>query len=827
MICPNCQASVREGLRFCEDCGAKLDGLRCAECGAPVSPGKGFCGRCGSTAGEAAPPESTPTTGPLPELPTSFADGRYEVKRFLGEGGKKKVWLAHDNDLDRQVAIGIIKTEGLDEASRTRITREAQAMGRLGDHPHVMPIYDVGQEDGQTYMVQPYMPGDVEITIAEAADQRLSLEKAVEIARQVCLGLEFAHSKGIIHRDLKPGNVLLTEDGTAKIGDFGLAVDIDRSRLTQEGTMVGTFSYMPPEQAMGGEVTPQADLYSLGAMLYEMVTGSPPFVGDDSVAIIGQHLNTAPVAPTWHNPEVPLGLEALILRLLEKDPKSRPGSAAEVREAMESIDLSPRDATAEEAAPAGPDPAYRKAFVGREAEIQQLHKAFDNAMSGNGSLVMVVGEPGIGKTTLCEQIATYVTLRGGTTLVGHCNEEGSLSLPYLAFVESMRSYVLTREPDDLKKDLGSGASEVARIVSEIREKVHVEPREPGEPEEDRYRLMHAVTTFLRNAATVQPLLIVLEDLHDADRGTLDMLTHVSRNLTGARVIIVATYRDVEVDRAHPLSGALAELRRVKSFDRIGLRGLTADEVQRMMTSIAGRDVQWGVSEAVHRQTEGNPLFVQEVIRYMVEEGILAREGGRPTRQTPPEMRIPEGLRDVIGKRMSRLSPECNTVLRMASVIGRVFPLRVLEQVADTPEADLFAALEEAQAAAVIEEQPSARIGVSFRFTHALFRQALYEETFAPRRIRLHQQVGQALEEVYSVRPEEHATEMAEHFAHSSDEAGLSKALRYGEMAAKRAMSVYAYGEAVRLLEQACKSKKSWTPTTRPSGATCSWPWGRR
>ncbi len=133
----------------------------------------------------------------------------------------------------------------------------------------------------------------------------------LDIAKETCRGLEFAHSRGIVHRDLKPGNVWLTGDGVAKIGDFGLAVAIDRSRLTTEGMMVGTVSYLPPEQAMGGEVTPRADLYSLGAMLYEMVTGRPPFLGDDSVAIIGQHINTPPVAPTWHNSAtVPLSLTA-------------------------------------------------------------------------------------------------------------------------------------------------------------------------------------------------------------------------------------------------------------------------------------------------------------------------------------------------------------------------------------------------------------------------------------------------------------------------------------------------------------------------------------
>ena len=158
-------------------------------------------------------------------------------------------------------------------------------MGRLGDHPHVLPIHDLGEENGQPYMVQPFMTGgDVEGLLEKAEDRRLSVEQAIDLATQVCQGLEHAHSHGIVHRDLKPGNVYLA-DGVAKIGDFGLAVVIDRSRLTQEGMMVGTVSYMPPEQAMGGDVTERADLYALGAMLYEMVTGRPPFLGDDSVAL--------------------------------------------------------------------------------------------------------------------------------------------------------------------------------------------------------------------------------------------------------------------------------------------------------------------------------------------------------------------------------------------------------------------------------------------------------------------------------------------------------------------------------------------------------------
>src|SRR5438552_15585043 len=242
----------------------------------------------------------------------------------------------------------------------------------------------------------------------------------------------------------------------------------------------------------------------------------------------------------------------------------------------------------------------------------------------------------------------------------------------------MRSYVLAREPEGLKNDLGSGAGEVARIVSEVRDRIQVTPAETGDAEEQRWRLLQAVSGFLRNASLVQPLLIILEDLHDADRGTLDLLVHLSRNLDGARLLIVGTYRDVEVDRSHPLSGALAELRRAASFLRVPLRGLTVDEVQRLMSIVRGQEVPWSRAEAIHRQTEGNPLFVQEVLRYLVEEGLVVREDGRYVLSDPtaPDAGIPEGLRDVVGKRLSRLSERANQVLSIASVIGRDFQLHV-------------------------------------------------------------------------------------------------------------------------------------------------------
>ncbi|MBI4305037.1 MAG: serine/threonine protein kinase, partial [Chloroflexi bacterium] len=357
----------------------------------------------GASVSERAEPPSVSTTSGSPgkDHPSSFSSGRYVVKEFLGEGGKKKVYLAHDTVLDRDVAFALIKTEGLDDNSRRRITREAQAMGRLGDHPNIVPIFDLGQENDpatgvqQPFMVLPLMAGgDVEGLIENAPDHRTPLERVLQIATDTCEGLVFAHSKGIVHRDLKPGNVWLTERGAARIGDFGLAVATDRSRLTREGMMVGTVAYMQPEQAMGGEITPQADLYSLGCMLYEMVTGRPPFLGDDDIAIIGQHINTPPVAPTWHRPDCPKPLDTLIMRLLAKDPKQRPESAGDVLRAMEAVDL--KAVPSSRAGDGKGDGSNQDrslesvssgVFVGRQKEMDQLRAALEETLSGHGRMV--------------------------------------------------------------------------------------------------------------------------------------------------------------------------------------------------------------------------------------------------------------------------------------------------------------------------------------------------------------------------------------------------------------------------------------------------------
>jgi class 3 adenylate cyclase len=630
----------------------------------------------------------------------------------------------------------------------------------------------------------------------------LPVDRTLEIAKGVCRGLAHAHAHHVVHRDLKPGNVWLAADGTAQIGDFGLAVAFEQSRLTMHGMLVGTVAYMPPEQALGSEVTLRADLYSLGCMLYEMITGRPPFVSDNPTAVISQHINTRPVAPSWHSESCPQDLEDIVLRLLAKNPAERFASAEEVLAALERVD--PEQKAASHSDSNVLDRLALGVFVGREQELERLRSAFDSAVSGHGGLIMLVGEPGIGKTRTTQELETYAKMRGAQVLWGRTHESAGAPA-YWPWLQAGNQYAGAHQ-DELAELIGplmppGSVSELTRIFPWLLTAPNpTAPPEPvSDPEVAQFRLFDAYTSYLRAIAHQAPLVVALDDLHWADKPTLLLLQHIARELSRMRVLIVGNYRDTDITRQSALSETLASLNRESGFERIVLRGLSRDECAAYIKARANVEPRREVLDRIFEETEGNAFFLSEVVNLMAQEGTL-------TRDSVSDIAIPDGVREALGRRLNRLSEETNELLQVGAIIGRDFTYNTLTLLGDRDEDALLRMIEEALEARVIEETETPG---RYRFTHAQMQETLLAELSTTRRVRLHGQVGEALEKRYGDQAEERAARLSFHF---SEAATLSprfseKAAHYAAIAGRKALEQSAYQDAARHFRDALSARE--------------------
>jgi DNA-binding NarL/FixJ family response regulator len=438
-------------------------------------------------------------------------------------------------------------------------------------------------------------------------------------------------------------------------------------------------------------------------------------------------------------------------------------------------------------------------FVGREAELAALGADLDAAAGGRGGVVLVAGEPGIGKTRLVEELAAQATACGALVLWGRC-WEGEGAPAFWPWIQVVRGYIQTVDPTALRSEMGAGAADIAQLVPSIRERLPDLPTSPPvEPEAARFQLFDSLAGFLRAAAARRPLLLVFDDLHWADAPSLALLRFVGRELEGAGLLVVGLYRHTEVDPGHPLLVTVADLTRGQHHRRLLLAGLDQGHVASFVALVAGVVPSSALASAVHQRTDGNPFFVTEVVRLLAGEGRLDAAG---TSSLMLATSLPEGVKAVVAERLGRLSDDCRRVLEVAAVVGRDFELRAL-QVASGLDGDrLLELVEEAEAARVVAAVPGG-LG-RWRFAHALVREVLYEGLPAARRVRLHGRVGEALEAVYVGDPGPHLAELAHHFvaAAPGGQEMVGRAVLVATAAGRRALELLAWEEAAGLFERA-------------------------
>ncbi|MEA2353448.1 MAG: eukaryotic-like serine/threonine-protein kinase [Thermoleophilaceae bacterium] len=439
--------------------------------------------------------------------------------------------------------------------------------------------------------------------------------------------------------------------------------------------------------------------------------------------------------------------------------------------------------------PAAPDARAHASFVGRERELGELGRGLDDALGGRGRVMLVSGEPGIGKSTLADELLRRARDRGARVLVGRCWEAGGAPA-YWPWVQVLRAYLREADPDAVRAQLGREGADVATMVPELRDLVPDLPPAPDIAGDGaRFRLLESVASFLGKAAAGRPLVLFFDDLHAADAPSLLLVRFAAAQLAEVPILIVGCYRDTEV--GPELGDALAELSREPAVGRLALRGLSETDTSRLLELTMGEGPEHDLAARVQAETQGNPLFATEIGR------LLASEGAREHDRLP----IPEGIRETIGRRVSRQSDRCREVLALASVMGREFDPRVIGRVGDLDEDDLFPLLDEAAAARLVGAVPEA--GGRLRFSHILVRDVLYEDLSAARRMRLHGAIADALEKLFAANPGPHLAELARHYL-AAGPAAADKAIDYSRRAGDQATSQHAYEEAVRHYAEALR-----------------------
>jgi len=807
------------------------------------------------------------------------------------------VWEAQHAESEARVAIKTVRLPS--PALVAGLRREVLALRKVR-HPGVVRIEDVGVEAGLPWYSMEYIEGvtlrgwinalhpppepdpqrrveaDAPTTVglrpalvaapvveapAPTPVRRVAaggqLTRVMRLFRDLCEPLGAVHGQGIVHRDLKPANVMVRPDDRPVLMDFGIVSRVQgpagREVLDVATHAVGTAAYMAPEQVVADRVDARADLYALGCMLYEAIVGQPPFVGRTAMEVVGMHLMRSAPAPSTRVEEVPAALDALVLKLLDKSPRKRPGHADDVAAALSAL-LGDTHALAQSGA-TPPSPSaylYCPALLGRESLVQSLGTRIGSLDRGIGGCVLLGGESGVGKTRVAAEVARHAATRRILTLAGECvpmpRPDASLRDDVSTF-ESRPDPSLVVRTAGLERGVSRGAvlhpfralfvtladrcraqgEETTALLLGPRAKI-LAPYEPAladipgaasypDPAEiaapaARRRLLEALGDTLAALAKVEPVLLVLDDLQWADDLSLAFLQGLTpRWLERHAVFVLGTYRTLEFDEA--LAGVLAspavESVLVEGLDETAVGALVGD----MLALPAPPDA---LVTFLAAQAQGNPFFAAEYLRMAVAEGLIGRDpaGAWVVPDQLERLPRPTDLRGLVGRRLQGLSAPSRDLVAVAAVLGREADADLLAEVASLEESAVVDALRELLLRQVMEEAPEGRL----RFVHDKLREVAYDAIPAPRRRALHRAAAGSIARRYADSPllPLFYPDLAHHWHRADDP---QEEARWAALAGEFAYTNGAFPDALRFFERALASR----PSDNPDDVTAQhWRW---
>jgi predicted ATPase len=847
MKCPSCKTENPSDSKYCKECAAPLTSI-----GMPGVTKTLETSRAELTRG------------------TLFAD-RYEIIEELGTGGMGSVYKAVDKKLNEDVAIKLLKKEiASDRKIIERFANELKLSRRIA-HKNIGRMFELMEFEGTSFITMEFVPGENLKSFIKRIG-KLPEEKALAIAKQVAEGLREAHHLGVIHRDLKPQNIMIDTEGNARIMDFGIARSMKAKGQTEAGMIIGTPDYMSPEQAEGNEAAARSDIYSLGVVIYEMLTGQMPFVGDSAMSVALKHITQIPTNPQEIDSRISGEMNHLIMKCLEKDPENRYQNVEELLGELHDIEkifviaAAPERPQLPAFLEAGKEEAEppRPIFVAREQELERLTDSLKTALLGKGRVLFVTGEAGSGKTALIQEFCRRALESQPDLIVadGKCNAQTGVGDPYLPFIEILNELagdiearylagVISREhalrlwnliPPSVKAILENGtdlvnifirgASLVARTSafspgrtdwqSQLKKLVERKSALPADLTLQQSHLFGEYTRVLQSLSREKPLLLVLDDLQWVDEGSANLLFHIGRQVKGHRILVVGSFRPTEIamgreEKRHPIVPVLHEFKR--DFGEIELDLEKSEGGAFVDAFIDAEPNKLGKSfrQTLVAQTKGQALFTVELLRAMQEQGMLVkdREGRWIEDRTFDWHKLPSRVDAVIMERISRLTEKMREVLTVASVEGQEFTAEVIAWLRNEEVRELIRILSSELekrhhlvSAKGIRSLGEQRLSL-YVFQHILFQTYLYNSLDEVERIHLHEEVGNILETLYGEQADEISAQLARHF----QEAGiLPKAVQYLAKAGEKALHLSAYAETIAYFRKALDILKSFPPS---------------
>ncbi len=689
----------------------------------------------------------------------TILDKRYQIQTHLGTGGMGEVYRVLDLEQGQDCALKILNTMADQKAVHRRFHREFQVLNRF-QHPRLVSTFAWGFAEDRPYFTMEYLPGKtLEKIIADRAHSgQFRTSHFFDLIQQLAEGLAYIHAQGAVHRDLKPSNIMVleTEEGIeTTILDLGLAKlrHLHSVSITQTGTAIGTAEYMSPEQGKGLWVDHRSDLYSLGIILYEMLTGTPPFSGQNPISVIMKHIREVPPPMGEINIAVLEQTQQIVSKLLAKGAVDRFQSAEELMHALPSGSMLPDDEQRD---------VHRKVmrsqFIGRESEMKTLRAMLQDVQAGKQRAVLISGESGVGKTRLVEELLGDALIHDFLCLKGTGQEEGG----------------------QIYGALISAFQETVDLVAEL----------PDPVESDKFSVMERWLQLLKTLRQKQPIVLCLENIQWLDELTLEFLQYVLRDPEPCPFLLCLT---CQWSNLEPLLEEVENFIHNNVFakaTRIQLKNLPREEVGYLAASMLGeRSIPSDALQTLFRETGGQPLFVVEAVRTLVNADVVRQNVyGDWQWGEFPETLLSDDFSEILHRRVAALPTVQQQVLEYACVFLNDFSFDLLAAVWRGDELELLDILDELIAEGLLtacgEDEDQ------YRFAQELCRRAIYDRMKNVRRRLFHREIGNALEQTEDV--EELTEELADHFAAAEER---DKAIKYTRIAGKKALKKHAYRQA--------------------------------